>query len=91
MKLPAIPLDKQAHALGGAVIVQSMILASQSMTRALIACALLALAKEIYDSRHPNTHTKDAWDFLATCAGGGVAALFVLVSSSGLLTTISKF
>jgi len=91
MKFNSIPIDKQAHALGGAVIVQSMILAGQSMTRSLIVCALLALAKEVYDAYHPSTHTKDVWDFLATCAGGGVAALFVLVSSSGLLTTISKF
>jgi len=91
MKIPTLHLDKQAHALGGAVIVQSMILASQSMTQALIACVLLALAKEIYDAYHPATHTKDAWDFLATCAGGGVAAVFVLVVSSDLLTTISKF
>lgn len=72
-----ITLDKQAHALGGAVIVQSMILANQSMTRSLIVCALLALAKEIYDAYHPATHTKDVWDFVATCAGGVVAAAFV--------------
>lgn len=73
-----IPLDKQAHALGGAVIVLAMTVANQSLTRSLVACALLALVKEIYDAYHPTTHTTDVWDFVATCVGGGVVALFVL-------------
>jgi len=72
-------IDKQAHTLGGAVIVLAMTAANQSLTRSLIICALLALAKEIYDAYHPKTHTKDAWNFLATCAGGAIAALFVFV------------
>jgi len=74
-----IHLDKQAHAISGAVIVLSMTVASQSMTRSLIVCALLALAKEIYDAYHPATHTKDVLDAVATIAGGVVAALFVIL------------
>ncbi len=72
-----IPLDKQAHALGGAVIVLASAIAGHSLMWAILVCALAALAKEVYDAFHPATHTKDAWDFVATVVGGLMALAFI--------------
>jgi hypothetical protein len=73
-----IPIDKQAHALGGAVIVLLSIVAGWPLWLGLLICPGVALAKEVYDRVHPHAHTADVWDFLATCLGGLVSALFVL-------------
>lgn len=72
-----IQLDKQAHTLGGAVIVLMSAIAGYSILWGLLVCGLAALAKEVYDAFHPDVHTADIWDFIATCSGGGLAALFV--------------
>ena len=75
MRLPTIPIDKQAHALGGAVIVLMSSIAGQPLWIGLLECAFAALAKEVYDTLHPDVHTADIWDFGATFMGGLVAAL----------------
>lgn len=71
-----IPIDKQAHALGGAVI--SLALGYVFPIYVGIAAAVVAGAlKEAYDKLHPDTHTVDVWDFIATSAGGLAGGLFV--------------
>jgi len=74
-----IQIDKQAHALSGAVLVLLPVIASRPLWWGLLICLAAALAKEVYDSRHPDVHTCDVWDAIATCAGGALASLFVLL------------
>jgi len=71
-----IPLDKQAHALGGAVIA----LALGYVFPAYVGIAVAVIAgylKEKYDAMHPDTHTVDKWDFYATSLGGLIGGIFV--------------
>jgi len=76
-----IPLDKQAHALSGAVLVLLPVIASRPLWWGLLICFCASVAKEVYDYCNPKTHTCDVWDAIATCAGGALAALYVLVVS----------
>jgi hypothetical protein len=43
--------------------------------------AVIAALKEIYDALHPDKHTADFWDWVATTLGGLVG--FVTVSLLG--------
>jgi len=73
-----IPIDKQAHALGGAVIVLLSIVAGWPLWLGLLICTGVALAKEVYDSVHPDAHTADVWDFFGDVLGWiGVSAVCV--------------
>ena len=64
--------DKLLHFIGGAVI--ALIGAFFSGPLAGLALAVVAGAlKEIYDHLHPDGHTVELWDFLATAAGGLLA------------------
>lgn len=74
--LTRIPIDKQSHALGGAVIALALGYAFPAYVG--IAAAVVAGAlKEAYDRLHPDTHTVDKWDFIATSLGGIAGGLFV--------------
>ena len=73
-----IALDKQAHALGGAVITLAAGYRLPVLAGFAICIAAGAL-KEWYDSYHPLTHTADLNDFLATAVGGVVGCVLVLV------------
>lgn len=63
----SIPLDKQAHFWTGSILgfVSYIFIGCW----ALVVVALIALAKEVYDYKHPN-HTADFWDLVATVLGG---------------------
>jgi hypothetical protein len=37
---------------------------------AVVVVAIIALLKEIYDALHPDKHTPDFWDWVATSLGG---------------------
>ena len=39
---------------------------------------LIGIAKEIYDGKHPDIHTKDWWDALATTSGAVIGLLCAL-------------
>jgi uncharacterized membrane protein HdeD (DUF308 family) len=72
-----IPLDKQAHFLAGYAI--AITLAATSLASAAVAVGSTAAVgglKELWDHYHPQTNTRDVWDFVATALGGvcGVAA-----------------
>lgn len=71
-----IPADKVAHFAVGVLIFAS--LCWLSISTACIAVIVAAVGKEIYDSRHPLTHTADVWDAMATIFGGAVA-LFIRI------------
>lgn len=73
-----IALDKQAHFFSGAVITFSV--AAFGFPVIGLAIALIAaILKEVYDSFHPDNHTKDVWDAMATTVGGLYAFLVVLL------------
>lgn len=79
-----IPHDKALHALSGAFVF-ALLQASLRVFLPLrvsalfaIACVLVvAVVKELYDGRHPDTHTKDWYDALATIGGGMLGVLCV--------------
>ena len=74
-----IPIDKQGHFLGGAVI--ALALGYLLPPLAGVAAAVVAgVFKEFYDNLHPDTHTVDAWDFLATSFGGIAGGVFVFLT-----------
>jgi hypothetical protein len=75
-----IPLDKQAHALAGAVIALALGYVLPAWI-AFMAAAVAGLLKEVYDYYHPKTNTSDGLDFLATAAGGLLGAVFVVLTT----------
>ena len=71
-----VPCDKQMHFIGGLVI--AAILTPFIGAYSIVVVAIIALLKEIYDYMHPESHTADFWDWVATVLGGVVG--FVLTS-----------
>jgi hypothetical protein len=64
--LNAIPSDKIYHCLGGVVLFAIGQLFGYGLALAIIG----AVTKEIYDYFHPESHTADWKDALATTLGG---------------------
>ena len=62
----AIPTDKVYHCLGGVVLFAI----GQLFGYGLLLCIIGAITKEIYDYFHPESHTADWKDALATTLGG---------------------
>lgn len=73
-----IPIDKQAHALGGAVIALTLGYIFPPLW-GFAAAIIAGVLKEIWDYFYPETHTCDVWDFVATAGGGLVGSLFVFL------------
>jgi xanthosine utilization system XapX-like protein len=75
-----IPLDKRLHMLVGftAGFVVSFLWAllhfRGPMTAGILAVVVLGVGKEIYDSFHPLTHTRDIRDAVFTIGAGAVGA-----------------
>jgi len=72
----SIPQDKQLHAAAGAIgyaggyhIAKALDLKHPRLW-ALAGVVALGIGKEVYDKRHPSSHTSDHKDALATVAGG---------------------
>lgn len=61
-----VPLDKQAHFNGGAIL--AFVTYFVIGYWALLLVAIVAGAKEWYDYKHPN-HTSDIYDWVATTLG----------------------
>lgn len=70
-----MPTDKLLHLLVGALIVA--LLWPVSGLASAVCCFAAALAKEVYDGQHPEVHTPDLLDVVATLAGGGISALWL--------------
>jgi len=71
-----IPLDKQAHALGGAVIALALGYVFPPLI-GIFAAVVAGALKEAYDRLHPDSHVVDVWDFVATSLGGIAGGIFV--------------
>jgi hypothetical protein len=63
-----IPDDKVRHSYMGMVIFTLTCLFAPT-SYAFVLLVLIALGKEVYDYIHPNIHTCDKWDFVATVFG----------------------
>jgi hypothetical protein len=74
-----IPADKQMHFLSGFVGGAAMMWLTDITIISIAAVAVVAYLKEQYDARHPDKHTADGLDFLATTIGGAVGVLLVTV------------
>ena len=72
-----IPADKQMHFLSGFVGGAAMMWLTDITIISIAAVAVVAYLKEEYDARHPDKHTADGLDFLATTIGGAVGVLLV--------------
>ena len=61
--------DKIAHFAGGAFVsaVGYYVLPTPGM--AIVVPVVVGLLKEVYDKFHPDKHTVDVWDWVATSAG----------------------
>jgi hypothetical protein len=64
--LNSIPSDKVAHALGGVILFAIGELFGLGILLVIVG----AVGKEIYDYFNKENHTPDAWDAVATIAGG---------------------
>jgi hypothetical protein len=63
-----VPCDKQLHFICGFII--AAVLTPFIGFYAVVIVAIIALLKEIYDALHPDKHTPDFWDWVATSLGG---------------------
>lgn len=84
MSLPLIPQDKANHIVYGSVIFAAAyaLFSFAGLPALPIAAGMVviaAVAKEVWDRAHKETHTPDPVDALATIAGGVVCALPLLV------------
>jgi hypothetical protein len=75
----SIPADKQQHFLSGFII--AAVLTPFISAYSILVVAVIAALKEIYDARHPDKHTADFWDWVATVLGGVFG--FVVVALFG--------
>ena len=64
--LNSIPTDKVYHCLGGVVLFAIGQLFGYGLALAILG----AITKEIYDYLHPESHTADVKDAVATTLGG---------------------
>jgi hypothetical protein len=74
-----VPVDKFMHFICGLVI--AALLTPFIGAYSIVVVAVIAALKEIYDARHPDKHTADFWDWVATVLGGVVG--FVVVALIG--------
>jgi hypothetical protein len=70
-----VPCDKQMHFLSGFII--AAVLTPFIGAYSILVVAVIAALKEIYDARHPDKHTADIWDWVATSLGGVLGMLII--------------
>ena len=78
-----IAIDKKLHLVAGfliaaAVVALSFLAAMPTVQRLLLGvgvATVVGVGKEVYDGKHPATHTRDGRDALATIIGGVVGAI----------------
>lgn len=71
--------DKQLHFAGGCFL--SFVFSFVSPGVGLLVAMAAGFFKEVYDKRHPDKHTADLMDMLATWFGGVVGFILFLVLS----------
>lgn len=67
--------DKILHFVGGGIISASASVVGLSPLDASHLTTWVGIAKEMYDSKHPDKHTSDVWDIVATAAGGAAVSI----------------
>lgn len=72
-----IAQDKILHFIAGALIA-GLVGYFTAPVAGFVAAALVGLAKESYDMRHPAKHTADVLDFVATVLGGFAETLILI-------------
>lgn len=77
-KIP-IPIDKQMHFISGSF--GAFLLSILISAWAILVISILAGFKEYYDYNHPNIHTYDVWDFIASVIGSvfGYLVFYILI------------
>lgn len=70
MFLTNLPHDKALHVIVG--VLAYMVFHFVSPIVGLIAATVAAIGKEVYDYANRDRHTPDAWDAVATLAGGAI-------------------
>jgi hypothetical protein len=70
-----VPADKQMHFIGGLVI--AALLTPFIGAYSIVVVAVIAALKEIYDALHPDKHTADFLDWVATSLGGVLGMLII--------------
>ncbi len=70
-----VPCDKQMHFLSGAIL--GIILTPFIGWVSILWVSAIACAKEIYDYIHPDKHTADIWDWVATTLGGILGTVLI--------------
>ena len=63
-----IPVDKLMHAAAGLAVALFVWAVTGSISLGLVAAGLAGIGKEVFDYFHPETHTADPLDALATVA-----------------------
>ena len=71
-----VPVDKFLHFICGFII--AAVLTPFIGAASILVVAVIAALKEVYDYMHPDSHTADIWDWVATTLGGIVG--FVIIS-----------
>jgi hypothetical protein len=71
----SVPADKQQHFISGAIL--GIILTPFIGAYSILVVAVIAALKEIYDALHPDKHTADIWDWVATSLGGVLGMLII--------------
>lgn len=64
-----IPTDKIGHFLGGWAIAASVMLMGQPLWVAAAIVLGVGFVKEAWDAMHPEKHSPEIFDLLATCCG----------------------
>lgn len=84
MSLPLIPQDKANHIVYGSVIFAAAyaLFSFAGLPALPIAAGIVviaAVAKELWDRAHKETHTPDPLDALATIGGGALCAIPIAI------------
>ena len=84
-----IARDKQFHLAAGALIgivavafcafIFKAMIPEARLAVAVVAAAAAGIAKELYDKKHPETHTYDLKDAAFTAAGGLIGGIFAQI------------
>jgi hypothetical protein len=70
-----VPCDKQMHFTCGFII--AAVLTPFIGAASVFIVAIIAALKEVYDYMHPDKHTADIWDWVATSLGGVLGMLII--------------
>ena len=82
--------DKYLHLFVGLFV--TFVVSLYSMPLGALATLALAYGKEVYDGKHPESHSKDGWDAFSTAAGiaaGQGLAVLALQYREAILGLIS--